>query len=158
MHLPRQDIVLLTDPHVLAGWFGFNAGSALAANVSATQAFATTQYATATGMLMWSILEVVFGGSYSLCALLAVLFNRVHYCRHGGQGTRHRPSNGCWRRFRYCAVAACCGCYPRRFVVAGAVVGLVAITPACGFVTIMWCVLYSGLSRYQSYTHQSLTL
>jgi Amt family ammonium transporter len=39
------------------GWFGFNAGSALAANGSATNAFVVTQIATAAAGLTWAILD-----------------------------------------------------------------------------------------------------
>jgi Amt family ammonium transporter len=71
------------------GWFGFNAGSELAADQVASLAFMNTNTATASAMLMWMAME---------------------------GGTGHKPS----------AVGACIG----------AVVGLVAITPACGFVTV----------------------
>jgi Amt family ammonium transporter len=71
------------------GWFGFNAGSALAANEQAAMAFATTNTASAAAALAWMFFDGVRG---------------------------RQPS----------AVGACIG----------AVVGLVAITPAAGFVTI----------------------
>ena len=71
------------------GWFGFNAGSALGANGSATLAFATTNTASASGMLGWICFDWIRG---------------------------KKPS----------AMGACIG----------AVVGLVAITPAAGFVTV----------------------
>jgi Amt family ammonium transporter len=70
------------------GWFGFNAGSALAANAVAVQAFFTTHMASAAAMLTWMMIEAVRG---------------------------QRPS---------AAGAAI-----------GAVVGLVAITPAAGYVS-----------------------
>jgi Amt family ammonium transporter len=70
------------------GWFGFNAGSALAADGVAANALLTTHTAAAAALLAWLGLETVRGG---------------------------RPS----------AVGAA----------TGAVVGLVAITPAAGFVT-----------------------
>ncbi len=41
------------------GWFGFNAGSALAANGSAVHAFVNTQLAAATGLLGWVLFEAV---------------------------------------------------------------------------------------------------
>ncbi len=70
------------------GWFGFNAGSELAADGVAANAFVTTQVATAVAVLGWLLVE------------------KLH---HG------KPT----------AVGAA----------SGAVAGLVAITPACGFVT-----------------------
>jgi len=69
------------------GWFGFNAGSALAANSLATSAFVATHFATAAAAMSWSIAEWIKNG---------------------------RPS----------ALGA----------ISGAVAGLVAITPAAGFV------------------------
>ncbi len=71
------------------GWFGFNAGSAVAANGTAAMAFATTNTASAAAMLGWMFFDWMHG---------------------------RKPS----------ALGACIG----------AVVGLVAITPACGYVTI----------------------
>jgi Amt family ammonium transporter len=71
------------------GWFGFNAGSALAANGTATLAFATTNFASAAAMLSWVFFDALRGR-------------------------------------RITALGACIG----------AVVGLVAITPAAGFVTV----------------------
>ncbi len=69
------------------GWFGFNAGSAVAANGSAGMAMAVTQIAAATAAISWMIAEWVF---------------------------RSKPS-----------VLG---------IVSGAVAGLVAITPASGYV------------------------
>lgn len=71
------------------GWFGFNAGSALAANGLAVQAFATTNMASASAMITWVMFDALVGRRIS-------------------------------------AMGACIG----------AVVGLVAITPAAGFVTV----------------------
>jgi Amt family ammonium transporter len=71
------------------GWFGFNAGSALAANGLAAMAFATTNTASASAALAWIFFDGMRG---------------------------QKPS----------ALGAC----------VGAVVGLVAITPAAGYVTI----------------------
>lgn len=71
------------------GWFGFNAGSALAANAQAVSAFATTNTASAAAALAWVFFDAVRGRKVS-------------------------------------AMGACIG----------AVVGLVAITPAAGFVGI----------------------
>jgi len=71
------------------GWFGFNAGSALAANGLAVQAFATTNFASASAMMTWVLFDALVGRKIS-------------------------------------ATGACIG----------AVVGLVAITPAAGFVNL----------------------
>lgn len=81
--------VLLGTGMLWFGWFGFNAGSALAANATAVQAFLTTNTASAGAMLAWLFFDSLRG---------------------------RRPS----------ALGACIG----------AVVGLVAITPAAGFVTV----------------------
>ena len=75
------------------GWFGFNAGSALASGALATVAFVSTNTAAASGMLGWMLLDLFFKG---------------------------KPT----------AIGA----------ITGAVAGLVAITPACGFVTPMSAV------------------
>jgi Amt family ammonium transporter len=48
------------------GWFGFNAGSALAANSLAAHAFMTTALATATGLLSWILIDVAMGGKPTL--------------------------------------------------------------------------------------------
>ena len=69
------------------GWFGFNAGSAVAASPLATSAFVNTHFATAAAVLGWTIFEWL----------------------HNGKPT---------------ALGA----------ISGAVAGLVAITPASGFV------------------------
>ena len=89
-HMPANiPFVLLGTGMLWFGWFGFNAGSALAANETAVLAFATTNTASAAAMLGWMFFDVVRG---------------------------QKPS----------ALGACIG----------AVVGLVAITPAAGFVTV----------------------
>ena len=43
------------------GWFGFNAGSAVAANGSAVNAFVVTHVATAAAGLMWAVIEWIRG-------------------------------------------------------------------------------------------------
>src|SRR3954454_1879826 len=89
-HVPANiPFVLLGTGMLWFGWFGFNAGSALAASGTATMAFATTNTASAAAMLGWMFFDWMRG---------------------------HKPS----------ALGACIG----------AVVGLVAITPAAGFVTV----------------------
>jgi Amt family ammonium transporter len=82
-------LVLMGTGMLWFGWFGFNAGSALAANDTACRAFLTTNTASAAAMLTWMFLDGIRGG---------------------------KPS----------ALGACIG----------AVVGLVAITPAAGYVTV----------------------
>jgi Amt family ammonium transporter len=71
------------------GWFGFNAGSALSANGQAVQAFATTNFASASAMITWVLFDALVGRKIS-------------------------------------AMGACIG----------AVVGLVAITPAAVYVNL----------------------
>jgi ammonium transporter, Amt family len=72
------------------GWFGFNAGSALAASSLATSAFVATHFATAAAALSWSMAEWIKNGRASALGAIS-----------------------------------------------GAVAGLVAITPAAGFVAPM---------------------
>jgi Amt family ammonium transporter len=72
------------------GWFGFNAGSALAASALATSAFVATHFATAAAALSWSAAEWIKNGRASALGAIS-----------------------------------------------GAVAGLVAITPAAGFVAPM---------------------
>jgi Amt family ammonium transporter len=82
------------------GWFGFNAGSALAAGTLATSAFVATHFGAAAAAIGWSAAE---------------------WLRNG------KPS--------------CLG------AISGAVAGLVAITPASGFVTpisALWIGLIAG--------------
>jgi Amt family ammonium transporter len=83
------------------GWFGFNAGSALAAGTLATSAFVATHFGAAAAAVSWSVAEWIRNG---------------------------KPS----------ALGAISGC----------VAGLVAITPASGFVTPMsaiWIGLIAGV-------------
>jgi ammonium transporter, Amt family len=81
--------VLLGTGMLWFGWFGFNAGSALAANGAAAMAFLTTNTASAAAAVAWLCCDVARG---------------------------RKPS----------ALGACIG----------AVVGLVAVTPAAGFINV----------------------
>ena len=71
------------------GWFGFNAGSALAADGLAASAFITTNTAAAVAALVWALLDRFVNGKVTILG-----------------------------------------------VATGAVVGLVAITPAAGYVNV----------------------
>lgn len=115
VHLDKKEIPPANIPYVLIGtgllwfgWFGFNAGSALAANGLAVSAFATTNTAAAAAGLSWMFFDVV---------------------------RNKKPS-----------VLGFC---------IGAVVGLVSITPAAGFVSIphsifigVFAALVSNLAVY----------
>ena len=81
------------------GWFGFNAGSALAANGLAANAFVVTHIASALGALSWVVMEWV----------------------HTGKPTTLGAASG-------------------------AVAGLVAITPASGFVGPVSSIIIGGLA------------
>jgi Amt family ammonium transporter len=85
------------------GWFGFNGGSALAANALAVNALVTTNTAAAAAAVVWMFLS----------------------------WNDHKPS-----------VLG---------IVTGAVVGLVAITPAAGFVTPLSAILIGALAAPISY-------
>ncbi len=80
------------------GWFGFNAGSALASGSLAAHAFMTTNTAAACAVISWALLEKILHGKSTLL----------------GAST-------------------------------GAVAGLVAITPAAGFVPV-WAAIVIGLA------------
>ena len=58
--------VMLGTLFLWLGWFGFNAGSAAAANAQAGLALATTNTAAATGMLAWMAVERVRTGKVTL--------------------------------------------------------------------------------------------
>jgi ammonium transporter, Amt family len=89
-HIPANiPFVILGTGMLWFGWFGFNAGSALAASEQAALAFATTNTASAAAALAWIAFDVL----------------------------RDRKAS---------ALGACIG----------AVVGLVAITPAAGYVSV----------------------
>lgn len=99
-HIPY---VILGTGLLWFGWFGFNAGSSLAANETAVLAFLNTNTASAVAMLTW------------------MFFDRL----------RGRPAS---------ALGACIG----------AVVGLVAITPAAGFVSIGSSILIGFIAAIVS--------
>ena len=85
---PHNLVLSVTGASLLwVGWFGFNAGSAVAANGNAGMAMAVTQIATATAALTWMFIEWAIKGKPSVLGIIS-----------------------------------------------GAVAGLVAITPASGFV------------------------
>jgi Amt family ammonium transporter len=86
------------------GWFGFNAGSALAANGIAALAFTATMFAPASTLLVWTLLDLM-------------------------QGKKPTAVGG--------ATAI--------------VVGLVAITPAAGYVSPMSAIALGGLAAIPSY-------
>ncbi len=86
------------------GWFGFNAGSALAANGLAAAAFVNTHFAAAAALLAWLLAEKMRDGKASTL---------------GG--------------------------------ITGAVAGLVAITPASGFVTPMAALIIGALAGFICY-------
>ena len=86
------------------GWFGFNAGSALAASPQAGLAFVTTMLAPAATLVMWTILDAVRTGKPTSVG---------------------------------CATAI--------------VVGLVAITPAAGYVSPMSAMALGAIAAFPSY-------
>jgi len=86
------------------GWFGFNAGSALAADGLAANAFVVTHIATAAAGLVWALIE--------------------------------------WQQHGAPTVLGTC---------TGAVAGLVAITPACGFVNPMNAILIGAIVGFLCY-------
>src|SRR5690242_275366 len=53
------------------GWFGFNAGSALAASALATSAFVATHFASASGALGWALAEWLHNGKPSVLGAIS---------------------------------------------------------------------------------------
>lgn len=65
-HIPTNiPFVLLGTGMLWFGWFGFNAGSALAANATAAMAFATTTICSASAMLTWVFFDRLNGRKVS---------------------------------------------------------------------------------------------
>jgi ammonium transporter, Amt family len=107
----RQAIIPQNVPFTLIGagllwfgWFGFNGGSALAANASAALAFTNTMFAPMATLVVWSLLDIL-------------------------------------RTKKTTAVGAA----------TAIVVGLVAITPAAGFVSPLSAIAIGGIAAAPSY-------
>jgi Amt family ammonium transporter len=102
---PHNMVLSLIGASLLwVGWFGFNAGSATAANGQAGMAMAVTQIATAAAALTWMFVEWMARGKPSVLG-----------------------------------------------IVSGAVAGLVAITPASGFVTPMGALVIGFVAGVACY-------
>jgi Amt family ammonium transporter len=86
------------------GWFGFNAGSALGANASASLAFVNTMFAPMAALVVWSLLDL----------------------KRTGKATAVGTATGI-------------------------VVGLVAVTPAAGFVSPLSAIAIGGIAAACSY-------
>ena len=105
-YIPHNVPMTVTGAAILwFGWFGFNAGSALACNGLAASAFVVTHVASALGALTWSMMEWI----------------------HRGKPTTLG-------------------------VASGAVAGLVAITPASGFVGPVSAIIIGGLAGIICYS------
>ena len=107
----RQAIIPQNVPFTLLGagllwfgWFGFNGGSALAANASAALAFTNTMFAPMATLVVWSLLDMM-------------------------------------RTRKTTAIGAA----------TAIVVGLVAITPAAGFVSPISGIVIGGIAAFPSY-------
>src|SRR6266496_2658306 len=86
------------------GWFGFNAGSALGANVSAALAFTNTMLAPVATLVVWTLLDLARGGKATAVGAATAI-----------------------------------------------VVGLVAITPAAGFISPLSALLLGAAAAFPSY-------
>lgn len=104
MHPHNLTMTMLGTGLLWFGWFGFNAGSALAANGSAVAAFVNTNTAAAAAVVSWSLIEWF----------------------HKGKAT---------------VLGAC----------SGAVAGLVAVTPAAGFITPLGAIILGLLVSFVCY-------
>lgn len=96
--------VLLGTAILWIGWYGFNAGSALAVNAVAMQAAITSTVATGTAMVVWMVLDMLTTGKPTL-------------------------------------VGVC----------TGTLCGLVGITPAAGYVTVLGSVAIGALATLTSF-------
>jgi ammonium transporter, Amt family len=64
---PHSMVLCMVGTSMLwVGWYGFNAGSAVAADVISANAFTTTTLATAVGAFTWAVLEKVLRGKASV--------------------------------------------------------------------------------------------
>ena len=97
-------LVLLGAGLLWFGWFGFNAGSALAASPIASLAFVTTMLAPAATLVVWAMLDLVRLGKVTAVGSATAI-----------------------------------------------VVGLVAVTPAAGFISPMNALLLGGIAAIPSY-------
>jgi Amt family ammonium transporter len=96
--------VLLGTGLLWFGWFGFNGGSALAANGIAALAFVNTMLAPAATAVVWAVLDHLRNGKITAVGLAT-----------------------------------------------GIVVGLVAVTPAAGFISPMFSLLLGAIAAFPSY-------
>src|SRR5215471_10640389 len=66
--MPPHSMVLcmIGNGMLWVGWYGFNAGSAVAADVIAANAFTTTTICTATAAFTWGMIELIFRGKASV--------------------------------------------------------------------------------------------
>ena len=65
-HVHNTPFVFLGAALLWFGWYGFNAGSALAANGLAAHAFMTTSVSAAAGLVSWMLIEVFSEGKTTL--------------------------------------------------------------------------------------------
>lgn len=64
---PHSMVLCMVGTGILwVGWYGFNAGSALAADGVAANAFLTTTFATAVAAFVWAVMEALFKGHPSI--------------------------------------------------------------------------------------------
>jgi Amt family ammonium transporter len=109
-HQPNNLMLVLGTSMLWFGWFGFNAGSQLAADGIAALAFINTHISACVGLLSWTIIEYF--------------------------ATKTVTASG---------------------VASGVIAGLVAITPACGYVEPMMSFLFGFLGTLASWFTLSIT-